>query len=376
MNIKKIITIALILAIFLPLASLASDNVATDQVATSSDVFFRAEVNAIIKQETNKLIDNHPVEQQNLRLKGIDGPMAGKQFFFNGIGDYDAVTKNIYKKGDKVIVVESKDAVGNKTYFITDFVRTDSLLWLIALFMAVLIIVGRSKGVKSLISLVFTFLVIVKFIVPQILLGTNPLLVTVIGSLIILVFIIYLTEGLNHQSHLAVASMIISLLLTIILSWIFVGWSRLSGMSSEEVGFMATIGKTAINFKGLLLAGIIIGSLGVLDDVVISQITAVDELNKANPNQKRKELFVGAYNIGLSHISSMTNTLFLAYAGVAMPLLILFASGQSAFSGWMSIINNENIAEEIVRTITGSIGLILAVPISTILSVWWTKRKK
>jgi uncharacterized membrane protein len=137
-----------------------------------------------------------------------------------------------------------------------------------------------------------------------------------------------------------------------------------------------SIGGQSINFQGLLLAGIIIGFLGVLDDVVISQVAAVEQLSKTDNSLNRKGLFGRAYQIGVSHVSSMANTLFLAYAGVSLPLLILFISGQSAFTGWGQIINNEMVATEIVRTLAGSIGLILAVPISTFIAAWWYGRNK
>ena len=149
----------------------------------------------------------------------------------------------------------------------------------------------------------------------------------------------------------------------------FICLSKLTGITSEEVSYLATIGATTVNFKGLVLAGIIIGALGVLDDVVISQITTVEQLAGADNNISKRELFKRAYKVGVSHISSMTNTLFLAYAGASLPLLILFVSGQSVFTGWLQVINNEAIATEIVRTIVGSIGLILSVPIATYLAV-------
>ena len=135
------------------------------------------------------------------------------------------------------------------------------------------------------------------------------------------------------------------------------------------------IGQGAINFKGLLLAGIIIGSLGVLDDVVISQVATVEQIAAAGHYLDSWKTFKHAYKVGISHIASMSNTLFLAYAGVSLPLLILFVSGKSAFSTWGQVINNQAIATEIVRTLAGSIGLILSVPIATLVAVWWFKIK-
>ena len=186
----------------------------------------------------------------------------------------------------------------------------------------------------------------------------------------ILAVVIYLTEGFNKKSHIASISIFISLLITIFISYIFVEFAKLTGLASEETAYIINIGSSIINFKGLLLAGIIIGTLGVLDDVVVAQITTVEQMFLINKNSNSVEIFKKAYEVGVSHISSMTNTLFLAYAGASMPLLLLFISGESAFSNFSQIINNELIATEIVRTLAGSIGLILSVPISTILAVY------
>ena len=139
--------------------------------------------------------------------------------------------------------------------------------------------------------------------------------------------------------------------------------------------FLLNIQGASIDLTGLLLAGIIIGVLGVLDDVVISQVSTVEQLKLANKHLSQKELFKKAYQVGISHIASMTNTLFLAYAGASLPLLILFGSGTSAFANWQQAINTELIATEIVRTLTGSIGLILAVPIATFIASWWYSRR-
>jgi uncharacterized membrane protein len=223
--------------------------------------------------------------------------------------------------------------------------------------------------------LTLTFFVIIAFIIPKILAGGSPIGITLLGSLFILFVVIYLTEGINTGSQIAVVSILFSLAVTIFISWFFVGLTKLSGFASEEMAYLVELGVFTLNFRGLLLAGIIIGTLGVLDDIVISQVTAVEEILNANKHQSRKEVFKRAFKIGVSHLSSMTNTLFLAYSGASMSLLILFVSGKSAFSEWNQVINNEAIATEIVRTLTGSIGLILAVPISTVIAVWWFKSK-
>lgn len=343
---------------------------------SKTDVMFEARVVEVLDQVENALEDGSLAEQQNVKLIGLTGEFAGKEVEFAGIGDYDVVKKNIYKERDRVLVVASFDETGIATFYITDYVRSNSLLYLTVLFIFILVIIGGIKGLRSIISLTVTFLVVVKYILPQILNGANPLTVTIIGSLLILLSVIYITEGFKKRSHIAVVSILISLVLTIVISKIFILFAHLSGLSGEEAISLVSLGGSFINFQGLLLAGIIIGALGVLDDVVISQIVTVEKLVEVDSSRNRKEIFKKAYEVGTSHISSMTNTLFLAYAGASLPLLLFFVSGESAFSSWGQVINNEQIATEIVRTLAGSIGLILAVPISTGIAVYLIANSK
>lgn len=342
---------------------------------TNKDTIFEAKVTEILKTKTTTLPDNNTTKQQNIKLITTNADYVNKEIIFYGISDYDVVNKNIYTVGDTVLVAAVYNHNNEVDYYITDFVRTKSIKTLFFLFLLTLVVIGRWKGLRSIISLGVSFFIIMKFIIPKILAGSNPILITLFGSLLIFTIVIYLTEGIKPISHISIISVGISLSITIFLSWLFVEAARLSGLSSEETGSILNIANTTINFKGLLLAGIIIGALGVLDDVVIAQAAAVEEIHKANTNLTNKDLFKRAYRIGVSHISSMTNTLFLAYTGVSLPLIILFTSGESAFTDFTQIINNEEIATEIVRTLAGSIGLILAVPIATAVAVWWFKKE-
>ncbi len=355
-------------------ASSSFDSVSNSAKAAPKDKFFMAKVVEVIAEQTTTLPDGTKAHQQKLRLLGLSGRFKGKEVIFNGIGDFDVINKKIYQKGDKVLAVASYDDQGNVRYYVTDYIRTSGLSWLAICFVLAVVVVGRIKGLRALIALIATFFILIKFIIPQILAGASPLLITLAGSATILLLIVYITEGFSARSHIAVLSIFLSLVITVILSSFFVGLTKLSGLASEETSFLVSLLGQSINFQGLLLAGIIIGALGVLDDVVISQVAAVEEIAKANKYQLRREIFQSAYRVGISHISSMTNTLFLAYAGASLPLLILFVSGQSAFSSWGQVINNEAIATEIVRALAGSIGLILSVPIATLVAVWWFKR--
>jgi uncharacterized membrane protein len=375
-NMKKEIfkTVIFLVAIFIFLPNiLLAQNEGDENIKT--ETVFKAEVIEIIEERNNILGDGSESFQQNLKLKGLSGEHKGKEFEFIGINDFDVINKNYYEEGDKVLVVASVGPEG-VNYYITDYVRSNGLLWLFILFLAILILVGKWKGLRAAISLILSFFVIVKFIIPNILAGYNPIFITAFGSILILLSVIYITEGVNKKSHIASFSIFVSLIITIIISYLFVEIARLSGLANEETAYIINIGEAVINFKGLLLAGIIIGTLGVLDDIIIAQVATVEQMYSLSKDKDPVKVFKKAYQVGISHISSMTNTLFLAYAGASMPLLLLFISGESAFFGFSEIINNELIATEIVRTLAGSIGLILSVPISTILATYFLKSDK
>jgi uncharacterized membrane protein len=313
-------------------------------------------------------------KQQDLELLGLEGEFRSRVLAYYGIGNVEVAKNNLYQAGDKVLVLASLDENGDYHYYVTDFMRSNVLFYLFGLFFLALLLVGGFKGLRALISLAFSFFVIMGYVVPQILDGADPLIVTLIGSMIILLSVIYLTEGFTKEAHIALLSIFLSLLITVFFSWLFVNLAKLSGFASEEAGLLLSLTVNPLNLKGLLLAGMIIGALGVLDDVVISQITSVKQLALANVDLGRKDLFKKAYAIGISHISSMTNTLFLAYAGASLSLLMVFAAGESGYGSWSQAASSEAIATEIVRTLVGSIGLILAVPIATAIAAYYYKK--
>lgn len=279
-----------------------------------------------------------------------------------------------FQKGDVVLLVKEESGLAQNEYYILDHARTNWIYVLVFLFAGTLIMVGRWKGLRALLGLVISFFVILKFIVPRIMDGANPLFVSIVGAIIILLFLIYLTEGLNKKSTLAVLAISLTLFLTAFLSYLFTTLTKLSGTAQEETIFLVQLSEATMDFRGLLLAGILIGTLGILDDIVISQIASIKELIGANPKLSRKELLKGAQRIGISHVSSMANTLFLAYAGVSLPLIMLFSLGLPPFDTTTLLLNSEIISTEIIRTLVGSIGLVLAVPITNLVAVYFLKK--
>jgi Predicted multitransmembrane protein len=358
-----------------------SVDVATSTDATAANNLEKpktaeAQVLKVLDQKETLRENGSKAVQQNLELGILSGPLKGQTEIYTGISGIDVVSSNVYKVNDKVLVSYNRDETGNYVFYVTDYVRTGSLFWLTLIFIGIVLLIGGKKGVMALFSLVVSFFVIIKVLVPLVFAGYDPLLVGVGISFLILFALIYLTEGWNKKSHISVLSIALSLIVTASLALIFGYWSRLSGSSNEEVVFLIDAIKVPINFHNLLLAAIIIGTLGVLDDVVVGQVEAVEQLRTANPNLKSFEVFKMAMNIGQAHLGAIINTLFLAYVSAALPLVLLFSVHQEPFLTVSQIINNEDIATEIVRTLVGVISLCLSAPIATILAVRYLKIKK
>ena len=277
-----------------------------------------------------------------------------------------------YQIGDEVVVLYTNDFEGQEIFYITDYVRRDGLVLLFAVFVFLAILIGGKWGAFSLVGMALSFVVIFSFVLPRIISGDNPVLIAVRGSAVIIPITFYLSHGFNRKTNIAIVGTLTTLIVTGLLAVFFVDAAKLTGFASEEASFLQFQKGGLLNMKGLLLAGIIIGTLGVLDDITISQASIVQELQKANKKLDRGELFVRAMRVGRDHIASLINTLVLVYTGASLPLLLLFINNPSPFS---DVINMELIADEIVRILVGSIGLILAVPITTFLATLQFKRR-
>jgi uncharacterized membrane protein len=195
--------------------------------------------------------------------------------------------------------------------------------------------------------------------------------VSIVGSVILLGVTLYLTYGWNLKTHAAVVSMIFVLLITGMLAGLFVLFTRLTGSGDENAMFLLQMLNTQINLRGLLLGGMIIGALGVLDDLVTTQASAVFELHHANESLGFRELFQSAMRIGQDHVAATVNTLVLAYAGASLPMLLMFSLGRGNYG---ALVNFEFVAEEIVRTLVGSLGLVTAVPLTTVVAILFALR--
>ena len=280
-----------------------------------------------------------------------------------------------YQPGEDIMLAPSTlEGYAGQQYYITDRFRLPALLFIVAIFAAIVILLGRRRGLTSLIGLAISILILTFYIVPQILQGADPLTVCFIGAGCIAIASLYLAHGFNERTTIAVIGTLVTLTVTAILAVVFIVIARLVGVPTDE-SFYLQIGEgIALNLRGILLGGIIIGSLGVLDDVTIGQSHTVGELHDANPSLSPAELYRRAMSIGREHIASLVNTLFLAYAGVALPSILYIAAFQNTLPIWL-MLNGEPIAEEIVRTMVGSIGIMLAVPITTGIAAWRIGKK-
>ena len=275
---------------------------------------------------------------------------------------FSMVNHSRFEIGDHLVILAGDDGV----YYAVEHVRRNVLIWIFLIFVGVVIFVGRTQGALSLLGLSFTFLVLFKLILPNLLAGINPLLTVFLGMALIIPGSFYLSHGLNRKTSTAIIGTLIALIITGGLATLFIDFGHLSGLSSEVATFLKIDTGESLNFQGLLLAGILISLIGVLDDVTVSQASIVQELRKANKKFSFWKIYKSAMNVGRDHIASMVNTLVLVYAGASLPLLMLFLIGDQSLVGFL---NYEFVAEEIIQTLIASTGLVLAVPITTFLAV-------
>ncbi|MFI6941603.1 YibE/F family protein [Streptomyces sp. NPDC050418] len=297
-----------------------------------------------------------------------EGPGKGRKF--TEIVQPDSSRK--LHEGQEVVVAYAPKAPEELQYSVVDVNRSTPMWLLAGIFALAVVVVGRMRGVMALVALAVSFAVLTLFILPAIIQGSNPLVVAVVGASAIMLLALYMCHGLTARTSVAVLGTLISLLLIGLLGSLFIGWAALSGNTDDNTGLIHGL-YPEIDMSGLLLAGVIIGSLGVLDDVTVTQTSAVWELHQADPSMSARQLYRAGIRIGRDHIASVVNTLVLAYAGAALPLLLLFSIAQSSVG---TVANSELVAEEIVRTLVGSIGLVASVPVTTALAALVVARDK
>lgn len=299
----------------------------------------------------------------------LEGPERGERVPLTVTDPPDRLDIDV---GDTVRVAENRlppeaviGGVKVERYALSDFERRAPLVWLALAFAVLVVAAGRWKGLRALVGLALSLAVVIGFIVPAILDGGSPPGIALVGSLAIMLATLTVTHGLGPKTLAAALGTATSLVLALGLGSLFIELSHLTGLSSDEALYLrASVGNVSI--EGLLLAGMVIGALGVLDDLTVSQASTVLALRRANPGLRGGELFRAAVGVGQDHVAATVNTLVLAYAGASLPVLLIFSLGNSSFG---DAVNSEAVASEVVATLVGSIGLVAAVPVTTGIAV-------
>ncbi len=335
-----------------------------------------AKVQKIVTEDINvDTLTKNKIASQKLLLVMESGIEKGKSIT-QSIQTDASDLKQKYSVGDKVVIrSEPKmDTPNEKYYFILDKYRVNVIWYVVGLFLLLVILLAGTKGLSSVLGLVFSVVVIIQIVIPGVLTGVDILPLTIWTSLLILTFSLYLGHGFNRKTTVCLFASLITILISTFLAIGVVDWTMLSGYGNEDVFHLKTSGVTGdINLRGLLLCGIIIGSIGVLDDATTAQAVAIEEISKANPRLTKWELFWRGMTIGKEHVISLVNTLAIAYVGSSMPVLLSFAAFN--YSPLWVMLNDQTIAEEIVRSVTGSTCLLLAIPIANALSAVFLQQK-
>jgi len=307
------------------------------------------------------------VGSPDARVIVIDGPQAGSMLdaYLQGPSGQQEVPR--YAVGDEVIVNISQQGEDANFVAVADRYRVPALAALLGLFAVAVTLVGGWRGVRSLIALALTLAVIIRIVVPLLLAGWNPVFLAVGSATLVTIATLLLTEGARPTTIAAAAGTFLSLALTALLAIAFNALAQFTELQgSGDLVYLQTVGRPELDLGGLLLAAVIFGALGILDDVTITQAATVDELYEADPRVTRSELFRRAMNVGRSHISATVNTLALAYVGASLPLIVLFNAGQQ--DPFLTV-SGEIVAVEVVKALVGSIGIVAAVPATTAIAV-------
>jgi len=361
--VKKFLFIT-ILFLAIPKLALAQTPI---QFQPPKQEFFKAQVVEIVAQG-EKTIEGTKSYYQTLRVK-FEGGVKEKFTVIENGKDFQITKDQLTKPGQEIVVAKTTNFNGSVTYSIYDMYRLNSIVALAVIFFLLILVIAGKKGFGSVLGMVISLAVITVFIIPNILKGSDPLTITLIGSIVILLTTGFLAHGFSKKTTVALISTLISLLLTIAFAQIAISFAHIAGLGSEDA-FALQFGPTAlISLKGLFLSGVIIGTLGALNDITTTQAATVYELKSANPKFKLLDLFEKGISVGKEHAASLVNTLVLAYAGSAFAVFIFLILNPAHIPYWV-IINNETISDEIVKAIAGSAGLLLSVPIVTFIAAY------
>lgn len=331
--------------------------------------YFNGTVRAARQDLCGGIETTSPARCQKVRVEMSEGPDSGRLVDIELTDTNTAVPR--LSVNDRVVLLYNSSALEQFRYAFADFQRANPMWILFALVCVAIIALGRWQGVRALMGLAVSIAALMAFLLPSLIRGNSALGVALTGTCLIAFAALYLAHGINRNTTVALLGTLIALAVTTVLATVFVSWTHLTGLTDEAAQTL-NVTASAVSLRGLLIAGAIIGALGVLDDVTVTQVSAVAELHHANPALHRTELYRGAIRIGRDHIASTVNTLVLAYAGASLPLLLYFLQAGSSIG---RVITQEVVAVEVIRTLVGSVGLVLSVPVTTALAVLVTTNR-
>ena len=345
----------------LPGTGNAATSAAPGTVMMDQTTVIKAQVTAVLSDQEETLPGTDvPTEDQKLQVKLLQGPKTGQTI---------TVDNNYvhFNKGDLLFLDDTlRSDNGQEFYAVEDADRLPTIYFFTGLFIILVLLIGGFQGLRGLLSLAGSFILIIFVLIPGILHGFSPVVVSIVVASFIIILGSYITHGFNKTTSSAVIGMIITVVVTGILAFLTVHSAKLTGFENEEATYLNLDTGGNINLIGVLLGGIVIGVLGVLYDVAIGQAISVEELHHIAPHIPRITIFRRAIRIGREHIGALVNTLAIAYVGASLPLLLLFSQSANSVS---VTINREIFSTEIIRTLIGSIGLVITVPITTLLAV-------
>lgn len=333
---------------------------------------------AIVLEVEEGLAEEHmegvTTEVQHVKLKIISGEFKGEIFETENYLSDNFAYNIVVKKGDKVVVDIEELQDGSLEAYVADYARQNYIFYLLALFVVLIIFVGGKKGIKAVGTLAMTLFLILGVLLPLMLKGMNPIPISVLISIAITIITLFIIGGINSKSIAAIIGTSSGVIIAGIIAYFVGSQVMLTGLSGEEATMLMYIPQgVEFDFKSLLFAGIILGSLGAIMDVGMSISSSIEEIHNANPDLKPRELFQAGMNVGKDIMGTMTNTLILAYTGSSIPLLLLFMAHETPM---VKIINLDIIATEIIRSLSGSIGLVLTVPLTALVATALIKREK
>ncbi len=322
-----------------------------------------------------RIVELQPVTDQHAptaSVEFLEGPRRGEREAANLEGPSGQLQLPDYAVGDEIVVAIDRQPDGTTAFSVVDRWRLPLIGGLVLLFAVVTIAVAGWRGVRSLVALALSLVLAVRVLIPLLLAGWNPLALAIgLGATVTIVSFV-LTQGLTRTTVSAIVGTMAGLAITGVLAAAVTALARFTAaQGSEQILAIGQLAGHAIDLSGLLLAGVVFGALGVLNDVAISQAATVEELHSVDPTLGRRTIYRRTMNVGVSHLAATVNTLVFAYLGTALPLLVLFSI---QVRGLGFPLNEEIVAVEVVRTLIGSVGIVMTVPITTALAVWLLTR--